>query len=36
MLHAKFQDNRNPSSGEEEFYKFLPYMGIHVAAIGDM
>ena len=28
MLHAKFQDHRTSSSGEEDFYKFLPYMGM--------
>ena len=25
MLHAKFQDHRTSSSGEENFSKFLPY-----------
>ena len=34
MLHAKFQDHRTTGSGEEDFQKFLPYMG--VAAILDM
>ena len=28
MLHAKFQDNRTNGSGEEDFLKFLPYMGM--------
>ena len=28
MLHAKFQDHRTSGSGEEEFLKFLPYMGM--------
>ena len=28
MLHAKFQDNRTSGSGEEEFLRFLPYMGM--------
>ena len=28
MLQAKFQDHRTSSSGEEDFYKFLPYMGM--------
>ena len=28
MLHAKFQDHRTPGSGEEEFLRFLPYMGM--------
>ena len=28
MLPAKFQDHRTSSSGEEDFKKFLPYMGM--------
>ena len=28
MLHAKFQDHRPSSSGEEDFLSFLPYMGM--------
>ena len=28
MLHAKFQDHRTSRSGEEDFKKFLPYMGM--------
>ena len=28
MLHAKFQDHRTSSSGEKDFLKFLPYMGM--------
>ena len=28
MLHAKFQDHRTSSSGEEDFLKVLPYMGM--------
>ena len=28
MLQAKFQDHRTSSSGEEDFSKFLPYMGM--------
>ena len=28
MLHAKFQDNRNYGSGEEDFLRFTPYMGV--------
>ena len=28
MLHAKFQDHRTPSSGEEYSLRFLPYMGM--------
>ena len=28
MLHTKFQGNRPSGSGEEDFLKFLPYMGV--------
>ena len=28
MLHAKFQDHRTSGSREEDFQRFLPYMGI--------
>ena len=28
MLHAKFQDTRTSGSGEEDFKRFLPYMGM--------
>ena len=28
MLHAKFQDHRTSGSGEEDFRRFLPYMGV--------
>ena len=28
MLHAKFQDHRTYGSGEEDFQRFLPYMGL--------
>ena len=28
MLHAKFQDLRTSGSGEEDFLRFLPYMGM--------
>ena len=28
MLHAKFRGNRSNGSGEEEFERFLRYMGI--------
>ena len=28
MLHAKFQDPRPLGSGEEDFSRFLPYMGM--------
>ena len=28
MLHAKFQDHRTSGSAEEDFFKFLPYMGM--------
>ena len=28
MQHAKFQDDRTSGSGEEDFLRFLPYMGM--------
>ena len=28
MLHAKFQDYRTSGSAEEDFLRFLPYMGM--------
>ena len=28
MIHAKFQDHRTSCSGEEDFLRFLPYMGM--------
>ena len=28
MLHAKFQDHRTSGSGEEDFSKFLLYIGM--------
>ena len=28
MLHAKFQDHRTTGSGEEDFKRVLPYMGV--------
>ena len=28
MLYAKFQDHRTSGSGEEDFLRFLPYMGM--------
>ena len=28
MIHVEFQDNRTSGSGEEDFLRFLPYMGI--------
>ena len=27
-MHAKFQDHRTSGSGEEEYLRFLPYMGM--------
>ena len=30
MLHAKFQDHRTSGSGEEDFQRFLPYIGLLV------
>ena len=28
MLHTKFQGNRSIGSGEEDFLRFLPYLGM--------
>ena len=28
MLHTKFQDHRTSGSGEEDFQRFSPYMGM--------
>ena len=28
MLHTKFRGNRSTGSGEEVFFRFLPYMGV--------
>ena len=28
MLHAKFQDHSTSGSGEEDFLRFIPYMGM--------
>ena len=28
MLHANFQDHKTCGSGEEDFLRFLPYMGM--------
>ena len=28
MLHTKFRENRPAGSGEEDFLRFLPYMGM--------
>ena len=28
MLNAKFQDHRTSDSGEEDFLRVLPYMGM--------
>ena len=28
MLHAKFQDHRTYGSGEEDFKRFVPHMGM--------
>ena len=32
MMHAKFQDHRT-SSSEEDFERFLPYMGVVVILV---
>ena len=28
MLHIMFRDHRTSGSGEEDFLRFLPYMGV--------
>ena len=28
MIHAKFHDHRTSGSGEEDFWRFLLYMGM--------
>ena len=28
MIHAKFQEHSSSGSGEEDFQRFLPYMGM--------
>ena len=28
MLHTKFRENRSTGSGEEDFLRFLPCMGV--------
>ena len=28
MLHAKFQENGTSGSGEEDFQRFIPYVGV--------
>ena len=33
MLHAKFQDHRTAGSGKEDFFKFLPYMGMAAISV---
>ena len=33
MLHVKFQDKRTSGSGEENFQKLLPYMGMAVILV---
>ena len=33
MLHAKFQDHRTSGSGEEDFLRVLPYMGMTVILV---
>ena len=34
MLHAKFQDHRTSCSEEEDFLRFLPYMGMDGGHLG--
>ena len=33
MLHAKIQAHRTLGSGEEDFLRFLPYMGMAAISI---
>ena len=33
MLHTKFHGNRPAGSGEEDFLRFLPYMGMAVILV---
>ena len=33
MLHAKFQDHRTSVPGEEDFYRFLPCMGMAAISV---
>ena len=33
MIHAKFQDHRISGSGEEDFLRFLPYMGMEAILV---
>ena len=33
MLHAKFQNHRTSGSGEEDFLRFLPYIGMEAILV---
>ena len=33
MLHTKIEDHRISGSGEEDFLRFLPYMGMVVILV---
>ena len=35
MLHTKFQDHWSIGSGEEDFLRFLPYMGMAAMLVCD-
>ena len=35
MLHTKFPGNRPAGSGEEDFLRFLPYMGMAAILVMD-
>ena len=35
MLHTKFQGHRSIGSGEEDFLRFLPYMGMAAMLVSD-
>ena len=36
MLHTKFRGNRPAGSGEEDFLRFLPYMGVAAILVIDL
>ena len=36
MLHAEFQDHMTSVSGEEDFLKFLPYIGMAAILVSDL
>ena len=36
MLHAKYQEFRTSGSGEEDFKRFLPYIGVAAIYVFDL